>query len=235
VDRKQAGGDADPTVDLNAHVHELAGRLGSASEEDELWGFVCECGEPGCAERVPLSLAEYEELRLRGYRVLAVGHRRGGPVRVLVVDDSDAARRALSEVITSIEGFTLSGSAESGTEGLLLLAQSEADLVLLDVRMPELDGPETARRIFQRRPETVVVLVSADSHILREAADSAGTAWSLAKSEVSPESLTTVWADARARAAEARRDARALREEAEALRGQAGQQVRRARRSAEPR
>lgn len=235
MDREQAGVATDPTVDVNAHVHELAGRLGSASDGDELWGFVCECGESGCTERVPLSVAEYEELRMSGCRVLAAGHHRGGQVRVLVVDDSDVARRALSEVVESIEGFTLSGSAESGTEGLRLLAQSEADLVLLDVRMPELDGPETARRIFQHRPETVVVLVSADAHILREAAESAGTAWSLAKSEVSPESLTTVWADARARAAEARHAARALREEAEALRGQAGQQVRRARRNAEPR
>jgi DNA-binding NtrC family response regulator len=101
--------------------------------------------------------------------------------------------------------------------------------------MPGLDGPDTARRIIQHRPETVVVLVSADADILPEAAESAGTAWSLAKSDISPGSLTSAWADARARAEEARRDAQALREEAKALRGQAGHQARRARRNAEPR
>src|SRR5207247_8141772 len=47
---------------VNARIHELVeDRL--ASGEDELWGFRCECGEPGCRESVQLSLHGYEELR----------------------------------------------------------------------------------------------------------------------------------------------------------------------------
>jgi DNA-binding NarL/FixJ family response regulator len=98
--------------------------------------------------------------------------------------------------------------------------------------MPGLDGPQTARHILERRPETVVVLVSAHGEKLAEVAQSCGTAWVLPKSDVSPQSLTDIWADARARAARARGKARALREEAQALQAQADHQLRRSARNA---
>lgn len=84
-----------------------------------------------------------------------------GGVRVLVVDDSAACRRAVAELIAAGDAFELVGEAASGREALAMLRELQPDFVLVDVRMEELDGIETARLIVEERPETVVVLMSA--------------------------------------------------------------------------
>lgn len=157
-------------------------------------------------------------------------HIAGGRVRVLVVDDDAACRDALAEVVSAAEPFTLVGRAASGHEALHLFPRLEPDLVLLDVRMPGLDGPETARRILRSQPEAAVVLMSADPDSESLAASCGATAF-LPKSKVSPNRLREVWAATRTRAAQARREAQALQEEARAVRGQAGHQTRRASRN----
>ena len=84
-----------------------------------------------------------------------------GRARVLVVDDSAAYRRAVAELMATAECFELVGEACCGREALALVRDLRPDFVLVDVRMEELDGVETARLIAQERPETVVVLMSA--------------------------------------------------------------------------
>jgi two-component system, NarL family, invasion response regulator UvrY len=123
------------------------------------------------------------------------------PVRVLVVDDDEACRGALADVVSAAAQFTLVGCAESGQGALQLLPSLEPDLVLLDVRMPGLDGPETARRIRKTQPEAVVVLVSANRALASRAA-SCGAAAFVQKSKLSPARLGEVWAQTRANAAE---------------------------------
>jgi two-component system, NarL family, invasion response regulator UvrY len=122
------------------------------------------------------------------------------PVRVLVVDDDEACRDALAEVVSTTTQFTLAGCADSGQEALQLLPTLDPDLVLLDVRMPGLDGPETARRILNSQTEAVVVLVSADPALASRAA-SCGAAAFVQKSKMSPTRLGEVWAETRACAA----------------------------------
>jgi len=156
-----------------------------------------------------------------------------GPVRVLVVDDNEGYRDALAEVVSTAEQFTLVGCADSGHEALQLVPRLDPDLVLLDVRMPGLDGPETAQRILKTQPEAVVVLVSADPDSESLAA-SCGAAAFLPKSTVSAKRLGEVWAETRARAARTRHEARALREEARAVKAQAGHQNRRAAKNLAP-
>ena len=87
-------------------------------------------------------------------------------VRTLVVDDHPLCREALSEVVAATPGFQVAGEAGSGAEALELLEHRAADLVLLDVRMPGLDGTATAARISDDHPETVVMLVSAEGRAL---------------------------------------------------------------------
>src|SRR3954466_12606679 len=82
-------------------------------------------------------------------------------VRVLVVDDSAEARAAIGNVVTHTPGFELVGSVASGEETLELLPSLDPELVLLDVRMPGLNGPETSRSIRASGAGSVVVLVSA--------------------------------------------------------------------------
>jgi hypothetical protein len=68
---------SDVMADVNSHVFALAEKLEPSVDGDELWGFMCECGDPSCNERVRLSVAAYEELRARRQPVLAPGHLRG--------------------------------------------------------------------------------------------------------------------------------------------------------------
>jgi hypothetical protein len=61
-------------AEVNARIGEVASRSAADSED---WEFVCECGEPGCDERVLLTLAAYAAVRETGAAVLAHGHARG--------------------------------------------------------------------------------------------------------------------------------------------------------------
>src|ERR1700682_3558341 len=60
--------------------------------------------------------------------------------RVLVVDDSVLPRAAARTMLGTTAGFRLCGEASSGAEALEAMATLKADLVLMDVHMPELDG-----------------------------------------------------------------------------------------------
>ena len=83
-------------------------------------------------------------------------------VGILVVDDQDAFRRAAREVVAAMDGFEPLGEAASGEEALALAAELSPDLILVDVRMPTMDGIETARRLIAENPRAVVVLTSMD-------------------------------------------------------------------------
>jgi hypothetical protein len=79
VEDDQRGGGDDLLADVNAHAFELAQRLDPMADDDELWGFRCECGSPDCGSRVLLSLAEYARLRRRGEPILEHDHARNRP------------------------------------------------------------------------------------------------------------------------------------------------------------
>ena len=85
----------------------------------------------------------------------------GQPFRVVVADDDTAVRSALSDVMDADPRFTVVGGAADGVELLDLVAREDADVVLLDVRMP--GGGETVARALQEGPPVVVVAISAES------------------------------------------------------------------------
>lgn len=84
------------------------------------------------------------------------------PVRVLVVDDQPIVRSAMRVLIDAAGEFEAVGEATSGNEALSAVEQLDPDLVLLDVRMPDMDGIEAASRIQATHRRTVVVLMSSD-------------------------------------------------------------------------
>jgi DNA-binding NarL/FixJ family response regulator len=84
------------------------------------------------------------------------------PVRVLVVDDQPIVRSAMRVLLDAAGEFEAVGEAASGTEALSAVDQLDPDLVLLDVRMPDMDGIEAASRIQATHGRTVVVLMSSD-------------------------------------------------------------------------
>jgi DNA-binding NarL/FixJ family response regulator len=84
-------------------------------------------------------------------------------VRVLAVDDQPPFREAAREVVDATAGFTWAGEAGSGAEAVDLVRAAAPDIVIMDVRMPDMDGIEAARRVTAACPDVAVLLVSVDA------------------------------------------------------------------------
>lgn len=104
------------------------------------------------------------------------------PVRVLVADDQDIVRDGLVTVLSLIEGIEVVGAARDGAEALELAAAHRPDVVLMDLRMPVLDGAAATARLRQELPEVaVLVLTTFDDDDSIAAALSAGARGYLTK------------------------------------------------------
>jgi DNA-binding NarL/FixJ family response regulator len=81
-------------------------------------------------------------------------------IRVLVADDHPAFRRGLDLMLADVEDVELVGEAETGARVLELVDELAPDVVLMDLRMPELDGIEATRRISVRDPAPAVIVLT---------------------------------------------------------------------------
>lgn len=116
------------------------------------------------------------------------------PIRVLLVDDHDSFRSAARLVIVAADGFALIGEAQSGEEAVAVAASTACDLVLMDVRLPGMDGFEATRRIRQiRRRPRVIVLSTYGASEYEAAARAAGAEAFITKAEFSPATLRRLW------------------------------------------
>ena len=79
------------------------------------------------------------------------------PLRLLVVDDHPVARKALVSLLREEPDLAIIGQAGDGREALLQVSRTDPDVVLLDVRMPELDGVATAQILRSEFPHVAVV------------------------------------------------------------------------------
>lgn len=84
---------------------------------------------------------------------------------MLIVDDHEGFRRAARRML-ECEGFRVVGEAEDGRSAIALARRLEPELVLLDVRLPDLDGFEVAARLAEQSARPEVVLIS--SHELAD-------------------------------------------------------------------
>jgi len=82
------------------------------------------------------------------------------PARLAIVDDHDLARAGLRGMIAGERGLEIVGEAVNGRQALALCRRLRPDLVLMDVRMPDLDGLVATRAIKQECPGTSVILVT---------------------------------------------------------------------------
>jgi DNA-binding NarL/FixJ family response regulator len=88
-------------------------------------------------------------------------------IRVLLVDDQELFRAGVAVIVDAQDGMRVVGQAGDGLEALRLADEVEPDVVLMDIRMPEMDGVEATRQLFQRdraarrtKPLRVVVLTT---------------------------------------------------------------------------
>lgn len=93
------------------------------------------------------------------------------PVRVLVVDDHPAFRKALSSALSMVEDIEVAGEAGGGLAACEEAAQLEPDVIVMDLSMPDLSGIDAMKRIHEDRPDLPVVILTAhaDEGVEREA------------------------------------------------------------------
>lgn len=119
-------------------------------------------------------------------------------ITILLVDDHPVVREGLRGMLEAEEDLTVVGEANSGGEGVVMSAAKEPDVVLMDLRMPGLDGVEATKRILADSPARRVVVLTTyetDTDILR--AVEAGAAGYLLKDASRAELANAIRAAAR--------------------------------------
>lgn len=87
--------------------------------------------------------------------------------RILICDDERLARERLVRLLEDIGGYELIGLAEHGEQALRLVAEYQPDIVLLDMRMPVMDGLSCARQLAElESPPSIIFCTAFDEHAL---------------------------------------------------------------------
>jgi YesN/AraC family two-component response regulator len=111
--------------------------------------------------------------------------------KVLIADDNDRARNGLRALLAIRQEIEIVGEAADGREAVQMVREHQPDVVLMDARMPHVDGLEATRQIKDRWPEIRVVVMSMyASH--RVAALTAGAEGFLSKGCTTKELLSAI-------------------------------------------
>lgn len=98
-------------------------------------------------------------------------------VRVLLVDDTDHVREMLAQMLV-LDGFEVAGAASSGSEAIEMVRTIAPDIVIMDYKMPEMDGLTATRALREISATMPIILYTAylDATIEREAEEAGVTA-----------------------------------------------------------
>jgi DNA-binding NarL/FixJ family response regulator len=119
------------------------------------------------------------------------------PIRVVVADDQAAVRDGLTTILDHEESVVVVGTAEDGAEAVELACRLVPAVVLMDLRMPGMDGVEATREIARRAPSVAVLVLTtyADDESIVSALQ-AGAAGYLTKSAGRPQIVSAITATA---------------------------------------
>ncbi len=81
-------------------------------------------------------------------------------VGVLIVDDHMIVRRGLTSLLSAFDDVQVVGEADDGDQGVQLYAQTQPDVVLMDLKMPRLDGITTIKRIIESHPAARILVLT---------------------------------------------------------------------------
>jgi DNA-binding NarL/FixJ family response regulator len=84
-------------------------------------------------------------------------------IRVLIADDHGVIRDGLGRLIAGLDDMEVVGVAADGQEAVQRARETSADVVLMDLDMPDVDGIEATRRIVEERPDTAILVLTSFS------------------------------------------------------------------------
>jgi two-component system invasion response regulator UvrY len=119
---------------------------------------------------------------------------RSNAVGVMIVDDHAPFRTAARLVFDVLDGFEVVGEATSGEEAVDMAAALDPALVIMDIRLPGMNGVDATRRLVAANPQTVVLLVSTyDANDLPLGAASSGALAYVHKEHLDAELVERLW------------------------------------------
>jgi len=116
-------------------------------------------------------------------------------IKVLIIDDHELLRSGIKVILRRANVIDVVGEASTGKAGLALAQELEPDVIVLDVKLPDTNGIDIAREIYQRWPKMRVLVISADllKYVIDQAA-SAGAHGVMLKESVYSELVEAVLA-----------------------------------------
>jgi DNA-binding NarL/FixJ family response regulator len=81
-------------------------------------------------------------------------------IRIIIADDHQLFRNGLKLLLNSFDGFEVTGEASNGNEFLEVIKNTDADIALMDINMPEMDGVEATRKSLKIRPGLSIIALS---------------------------------------------------------------------------
>ncbi len=118
--------------------------------------------------------------------------------RVLIADDQALIRHSIASMLNALAGdrIEIVGSVANGLDAIERFAEFDADVVFLDIEMPELDGVECVKAMKMQQPDVRIAIVSGvASGPMGVDAISAGADYILDKAELTPDTIRALMVD----------------------------------------
>ncbi|MDR0783506.1 MAG: response regulator transcription factor [Propionibacteriaceae bacterium] len=116
------------------------------------------------------------------------------PLRIVLVDDQQLVSAGVRMIVDSQDDMTVVGTANTGLEAIAILGETSADVVLMDIRMPDMDGIEATRQILALHDPApkIIILTTFDLDEYLLAAIRAGASGFLLKNAPPPDLLAAI-------------------------------------------
>ncbi len=114
-------------------------------------------------------------------------------LKILLADDHAVLRESLQHILSEEDGIAVTAEAENGREAVRIALESDIDMILMDINMPELNGIDAAKQILREKPGIKIIILSMYSdHPYVDGALKAGVAGYILKNSAISEVITAV-------------------------------------------